>query len=185
MSIFYAKPYSYIIKGLLAIAALIFDYFINIKTLNFFAQVINANVYFIAFVFLILDCCVAILASGIVAFLGSKAWKIVLWLLAIIKLTFFIIFISALGQTLQNIIITMIVYSLLIILIYAILHFAGEGLAYILALGFFGLLKFLGNNPETLRIKRKKLCNSFNESATGLNVPINIVRTYFNLDKIC
>jgi hypothetical protein len=133
--------------GVLCFAALIFDYFVNSRTLLWLPNALGTSrktVYLFALIFSILDGGIAILASGtfardIIAKIAmQKLWRKVLWSMAGLKIILFVIFIFITHHIVELSIIWVLLQVCFIVLIYVILHLAGEGIYYSLkSFGFW------------------------------------------------
>jgi len=188
----------YAVEGVICFLVLLFDFWVSSKSLHFLAQLVRIHVGFIAFIFSILDGGVAILASGgfainvIDQIKFKKMWRPILWGLAVIKIVLFtflvvnssIIIDPITNQTVYGIGSKEVITNILpqagfIILVYAVLHFAGFGLWYVVGNIIYACREFLISKPEHLRTKEGELYKKLNSEIIKIGADSTAVQQYF------
>lgn len=140
------KPHGkFFLYGLLCAAAIIFDYVITFKTTALFDEFLPPSL--LAFILSFIDLSVATLQAGTFSkttagkTIAKKQWRPILWGLGLIKILLFIILVYFIQpdefELSTNWLLT-IIELLLLVLVYVIFDFAGEGIYYI-----FNKFKFL------------------------------------------
>jgi len=177
------------------LAALVFDFIVNSATLHWMPELFGVNipVSVFAIIFLILDATAAILQSGVFAKdewgrqKAKKTWRIVLWSLAFLKASLFIIFTYIVKTgTFEGTGLMTAVQIGLLILVYFILDFAGEGLYF---MGVKAKFAFLENiwyeEPKKLSLKIKGLLLEVkNKYLGGNSSDFNNFLSMFNIKHI-
>lgn len=177
------KPGRYVVGGILCILVLIFDFWVSHRSLEYLSDIIRVPKEFLALLFSILDGFLAIYASGGFAGFDShkkdihrKSGVPVLFLLGIVKIILFVILVvnkyTEIDPNTSQEIFTLSTSDTIkiigpqvffVIIVYSILATNGFGLWYILGLGYYGIYRFLLQNPETLRFKLRNLFNNLKE----------------------
>jgi hypothetical protein len=194
----FTPPYGkYILFGVLCLAALLFDFFVNEQTLGWLGRMAKLPVEIFAAIFMIIDACIAVLAAGLLAddiidkTKHKKIWRSVLWGLGVVKIILFLVYVTikqdGFGDTnwywpgLQIIFVA---------LIYIILDNAGSGLYYILG-KFWHLVKqqIWYDNPEELRNDIAISFRKLNEKIKDLNnqgsqITKDEVYNHFQLNEV-
>ncbi|ROL58728.1 hypothetical protein D9V86_11655, partial [Bacteroidetes/Chlorobi group bacterium ChocPot_Mid] len=151
--------------GTLCFAALLFDYFVNSRTLIWIPHALgtSVSVYVFAFIFSIFDGIIAVLASGLFAknmigFVNQRRiWLSLLWSLGAIKAILFVVFIKfELKDSFAGSNLMIFIQLCFIALIYAILHFAGKGIYYSLKTLSYGFLIYIWHDPNEKKKKNRK-----------------------------
>lgn len=151
--------------GTLCFAALLFDYFVNSRTLIWIPQALgtSVSVYVFAFIFSVFDAIIAVLASGLFAknMIGfvkqRRLWLSLLWSLGAIKSVLFVVFIKfELKDSFAGSNLMIFIQLCFIALIYAILHFAGRGIYYSLKTLAYGFLINIWHDPNEQKKKNRR-----------------------------
>jgi hypothetical protein len=142
--------------GILCIVAVLFDFLVNNRTIFALANTLGLDPEVLALPITILDCFVAIQASGvfekgapIVKERSIRTWRVILWTMSLVKIVLFVAYgdedgngLSALAAEGLDIIQMLSVFLpmiLFIIVVYSILHLAGAGLWYVIGNVWFVL----------------------------------------------
>lgn len=185
---FKGKASQYYILGILGLAVLAFDVLIGLNTLLQFAKFLGISVLVFSILFAIIDTTISIFASGNLAsnkgskFKHKKIFRKILELLGLIKLTLFLSFMLSYPDL--NIL-SMIMDSLFVVLIYTIFHFVGAGLIYILRIIVFGIQEFMMTNTEQYQNKINYLCKKFIIRCKDMDIDVNKGFSELNLEQIC
>ena len=169
---------------------MVFDISIGLDTLNPLARYLGYPVVFFSLIFAVIDTGVSIGASGVLSstpigkLQARRIYSWILRLLTIIKLGLFIGFM--LGHTSDDIdIMSIIMNSLFVIIIYTLFHFTGSGLLYNTALIWFKIYSSLMIDEMKLKAKINKYCIKFKHKCKLIKVPEQDAIKEFNLDNIC
>ena len=150
--------------GLLCIAAMVFDYYVNSRTMAVLGRLLHTSTSLLAFILTVVDGFLAIQASGLLERRSDvlkersmKMWTLVLWMVGTVKIILFATFVFKYSTVMIN---STVVNALLIIvlpqtiftlIIYAILHFAGAGLWYYYGSVWYAIRRIF--TPDLVRYK--------------------------------
>jgi len=172
-----------LIKGLLCLAVLTFDFMVSLKSFLYLSDLLRIKVGFLALLFSLLDGGVAILASGGLAGANphrkkrmQNTWRPFLVLLALIKLVLFTLYvyntniIEVEGEVLfqlttSEMLKLLIPQTIFVIIIYLMLGIAGLGLWYIVGKIYYAILKLLQNDPKQIEKKLRDKLDEFKTTA--------------------
>ena len=166
----------------LCILALIFDFILSRITMKPLVKSTNMEPEVFALIFNLMDAFIAILASGILAndllgkFKHKKIWIPVLWVLCLIKITLFVGFAFSSMKLIGILFIV-----LLVLLVYAILHFAGGGLYFLFGKIKFAFLEIWHDSPIQKKQELQKLERQLSMTCQSNNFDIIDVKTYFGI----
>ncbi len=177
--------------GMLCLAALGFDFIINSATLHWMPEMLGVNipVQVFALIFLIIDAVIAALQAGafendaIEKAKAKRKWRAILWTLAGLKSALFIIFthIVKVGEFEGTIVMTVIQIAFLI-LIYAILDKAGEGVYYLVQWTKFKMMEeILYVKPEVISNQANKIYSAIESKCPQFNLNYDEFLRYFGL----
>lgn len=187
-----SKIDKYLVLGTLCFFAIVFDFFVNSKTLYWMPKLIDtkAPVVFFAFIFSVFDIGIAMFQSGVFANndpvsieKAKKTWRPILWALAGLKMVLFIVFTFVVTNNGSNT--TLIETGLWIIFIgvvYTILDKSGEGIYYLSKWLYFKFLEEIWyENPNNIRLKGNNLYQKVKNKCTSLGLVFN---TFVQLNNL-
>lgn len=183
----------FILYGLLCLAAIFFDFVITNKTMVSFEEFLPPAI--LAIILSFIDLSVATLQAGTFSkttagkTIARKQWRPVLWGLGLIKILLFIILVYFIYpdefESSTNWLLT-IIELLLLILVYIILDFAGEGIYFIFNKMKFTFLKkvwYEDLEPSKVDSRTKKVYSDLDLEINKNNHVKNEVYDFFNLPK--
>ncbi len=191
----FPDPPQYWIMGLGCLAVLIFDIFVSRITVAWLANMLNSPPIVLAIAYALLDAVAAALASGktkpdpVESRHIQKNWQKILWSLAAIKITLFVIYVLIVHRDEQ----IPWVFQLLEILfqaamvgvIYFVLHHAGAGVLYIAQKFGLWIQKVLAGSPDRAQWKLFQLCTTFWEEVHKMQLPVEDVCSPDAFEEIC
>lgn len=164
----------YVVFGIISIAVLFFDFWVTRQAIEYLAELVYISKDLLAFLIMIIDAGLAIIASGGLA--GSdyhkqqkmkKIARPILYLLGLVKIILYVILVynsylvlspdgtKIFTLTTWEFIRVVAPQVIFLLIIYSVLSFAGIGLFYLCGLLYYGLYLSLLNNPETYEKKIK------------------------------
>ncbi len=174
----------YFAFGVIAFVAILFDYILSTMTMR--GLPLPLPVVIRALIFSIIDCGVAIIASGVFVkdpikrVLMMQRFRIVLWFLCIVKIALFL-FVQFKVANKPSIPATVFMGAL-VFLVYLILDFAGSGLGLIFGKAYHGIVKFINPGKNTLDNVTLSLWTKFITNANNFKLPINTAIQFFHLN---
>ena len=182
--------------GVLCSIALLLDFFVNTNTMEFMPRLFSnfdIPVTIFAIIFTFLDAMIASLQAGSFAktplekAAAKRIWRPILWSLAGVKLVLFVIFIlikeiniSGLGV---DLVFTFLQVFLLII-VYLILDFAGEGIYYVTSKSKFIFLRNIWYvSPFKLIDNKINLLKKLKRNCKNMGIDPNDIINHFNISK--
>lgn len=179
----------YLVFGLLSFLALVFDFWVSRETMKPLAQITKLKPEVVALLFNLLDALIAIYASGILAkgiISIEKAKRVggaFLWSLCGVKIILFVVY----GKIIVSghiSIVGMVIIIALAILIYAILHFTGSGLLYILTRFKYWIIKTWADDPNTLKNNNRKAWVELDQKCNKFGVTLTDAERVFGINNM-
>lgn len=184
----------YAVLGLLCVAAMIFDFMVNSRTMAAFGKLLHTNTSVLASILTVLDGFLAIQASGlldrrseVLKERGRKLWLVVLWIVAAVKIVLFITFwlkfahVTVGAQELPKNILNALPNVIFTVVIYAIFHFAGAGLWYIYGNVWYAALRMFGYDILKLRSERSKYESELKSYCRVAGIEMNEVNKQYSI----
>jgi hypothetical protein len=205
VDVFHENKGESLVKGLLCLVVLIFDFIVSQQTLFYLAIILRIDVVFIAIIFSILDGGIAILASGGLAGTNpysrrkmQKTWRPILVLLAVVKIVLFVVYLKYSyssniidvdggvssqwgGSEMLRILIPQIFF---VAIIYFVLGVAGFGLWYIVGIAYYGIWEFLLTDPVVVENKLIEKCKEFKATAENFGSDADQAAQQFHIEDI-
>lgn len=181
--------------GLLCIAAMVFDFYVNSRTMGVFARLLHTSTATLAVILTLVDGFLAIQASGLLERRSDvlkdrsmKTWVFVLWAVAFVKILIFVTFIfkyttltvdGAQTAMMDALIIIVLPQAIFTLIIYSILHFAGAGLWYYYGNIWFSIRRLFEPNLRQLKAQYHEYVAQLKAHCSKVGVdPVEVERQY-------
>ena len=187
----------YAVLGLLCVAAMVFDFMVNSRTMASFGKLLATKTAVLATMLTILDGFLAIQASGlldrrseILKGRSSKLWLWVLWTIAGVKIILFLLFYQMQatlwvnGQIMPKVMLPALPIVAFTLVIYAIFHFAGAGLWYVYGNIWYTARRLFGPDLLKLRSDLRKYESELKSHCQNTGVSLEEVERQYSISVV-